>query len=75
MDGNFTADHMKMRRPEDDVHLMHGFGYMVEEERYQQHLSRSMELKQVLLSPHIEPPLKSDHPIFPSGLHVTTTGQ
>jgi len=33
-DGNFTADHMKMRCPEDDVNLTHGYGYVVEEGRY-----------------------------------------
>src|SRR5882724_1297038 len=33
-DGNFTPDHMKMRCPEDDVNLTHGYGYVVEEGRY-----------------------------------------
>jgi len=28
-DGNFTADHMKMRCPEEDVNLTHGYGYVV----------------------------------------------
>src|SRR5882724_5354377 len=46
-DGNFTADHMKIRCPEDDVNLTHGYGYMVEEGRYKQHLSDAQEFKEV----------------------------
>ena len=51
MDGNFTADHIKMRHPEEDVCLTDGFGCMVGKERYQQHLSKALEPKEVLLSP------------------------
>jgi hypothetical protein len=46
-DGNFTADHMKMRCPEEDVPLTHGYGYMVEEHRYKEHLGNTTELKEV----------------------------
>jgi len=46
-DGNFTADHMKMRCPEDDVNLTHGYGYVVEEGRYKQHLLDAEEFKEV----------------------------
>src|SRR5882672_5089661 len=46
-DGNFTADHMKMRCPEEDVNLTHGYGYVVEEGRYKQHLSDAQEFKEV----------------------------
>src|SRR5882724_7165191 len=46
-DGNFTADHMKMRNPEDDVNFTHGYGYVVEEGRYKQHLSDAQEFKEV----------------------------
>jgi len=52
VDGNFTADHMKMRRPEEDMPLTHGYGYMVEDRRYQQHLKETKELKEVP-SPHL----------------------
>src|SRR5882724_11856328 len=47
VDGNFTADHMKMRCPEDDVNLTHGYGYVVEEDRYKQHLLDAEEFKEV----------------------------
>src|SRR5882672_11302322 len=46
-DGNFTADHMKMRCPEEDVNLTHRYGYVVEEGRYKQHLSDAQEFKEV----------------------------
>lgn len=39
VDGNFHADHIKMRRPDLDVGLTNGRGFMVEERRYQQYLS------------------------------------
>jgi len=46
-DGNFTADHIKMRCPEDDVNLTQGYGYVVEESRYKQHLSDAQDFKEV----------------------------
>ena len=46
-DGNFTADHMKMRCSEEDVNLTLGYGYVVEEGRYNQHLSDAQEFKEV----------------------------
>jgi hypothetical protein len=48
IDGNFHADHVKMRRPEDDVGLTNGEGYMVEDSRYKKHLAVSKEPKQVI---------------------------
>lgn len=50
MDGNFTADHMKMRHPEEDVPLTRGYGYMVEEVRYKEHLEKTEELTEVCSS-------------------------
>jgi hypothetical protein len=47
VDGNFKAEHMKMQRSQDDVPLMKGEGYMVEEGRYQEHLRASTEIKEV----------------------------
>ena len=38
VDSNFTAQHMKMRRPEDDVALSNGLAYMVANRPYQDHV-------------------------------------
>lgn len=46
-DGNFKADHMKMRRPELDVVLTDGEGYFVEEAPYQEHLRDFQDIRQV----------------------------
>jgi len=55
-DGSFTADHMKIRCPEEDVNLTHGHGYVVEECRYKQHLSDAQEFTDVpSLRPSISP--------------------
>ncbi|KAG1866919.1 hypothetical protein F4604DRAFT_1585294 [Suillus subluteus] len=43
VDGNFTAQHMKMKIPEDDVSLADGKGYMVTEGPYQAHIHDSVE--------------------------------
>jgi hypothetical protein len=48
-DGNFKADHMKMRRPDGDITLMDGTGFFVEQAPYQRHLQTAVELKQVPL--------------------------
>lgn len=47
VDGNFTAQHMKMRRPECDIALADGLGYMVEDGPYQNHVSSAHETKEV----------------------------
>lgn len=47
MDGNFTAQHMKMNKPELDVSLSDGTGYMVSEEPYQTHLEQPLDNKEV----------------------------
>jgi hypothetical protein len=48
VDGNFHADHLKMRHPEDDVTLADGCAFMVETEPYLNHLlvSESSNIKQ-----------------------------
>ncbi|KAI6109931.1 hypothetical protein F5141DRAFT_1188825 [Pisolithus sp. B1] len=46
MDGNFTAQHMIMNRPELDVALSDGKGYMVSEGPYQSHLQQSLDSKE-----------------------------
>jgi hypothetical protein len=38
-----------MRRPEDDVALTNGEGYMVEDTRYRKHIAVSKEPKQVMI--------------------------
>jgi hypothetical protein len=49
IDGNFSAEHLKMRRPEEDVALSPGGRYMVEPKRYGLHLGTGKEIKQVCL--------------------------
>ena len=38
MDGNFSAEHMKMRRKDDDAIMMNGTGFMTKLTRYAEHL-------------------------------------
>ena len=47
IDGNFAAEHLKMKRPEEDIALSPGGRYMVEPERYEFHLKSGKEIKQV----------------------------
>ncbi|KAG1829450.1 hypothetical protein EV424DRAFT_1470721 [Suillus variegatus] len=46
VDGNFTAQHMNMRRPELDIYLSDGLGYMVTEAEYQAHLTSATESRE-----------------------------
>ena len=47
MDGNFQAEHMRMRNPENDVPLSDGSGFMVSKEPYELHLKSAVERRQV----------------------------
>ena len=47
VDGNFHADHLKMRYPENDVALADGSAFMVETAPYEEHLKDSKDVKQV----------------------------
>ena len=47
MDGNFKLDHLKMRRPEDDVPLRDGGGHMTTKAPYMEHLWTAPESKTV----------------------------
>lgn len=47
IDGNFTADHLKMKRPENDVCLTPGSRYMVEPTRYEAHLQGASDSREV----------------------------
>ena len=47
MDGNFQAEHMRMRNPESDVPLSDGTGFMVSKKQYKSHLNSAVERQQV----------------------------
>ena len=47
MDGNFQAEHMRMRNPENDVPLSDGSGFMVSKELYKLHLKLAVKRWQV----------------------------
>jgi hypothetical protein len=47
MDGNFQAEHMKMRSPENDSPLTDGTGFMVSPVPYESHLKSAVEKRQV----------------------------
>jgi hypothetical protein len=47
VDGNFKAEQIKMRRPENDVALIYGEGYMVTDGPYREHLKVAIETKEV----------------------------
>ena len=44
---NFTAQHMKMKRPQDDIFLANGLAYMVKDKPYQNHVSSAPNNKEV----------------------------
>lgn len=43
VDGNFKAENLKMKKPEEDVALHDGLGYMVESQNYDQHLKVAVD--------------------------------
>lgn len=47
MDGNFQAEHMRMRNPQNDVPLSDGTGFMVSKKPYELHLKSAVERQQV----------------------------
>jgi hypothetical protein len=47
VDGNFSAEHMKMKRAEDDIWLSNGEAYMVENIRYKEHLEAASDGREV----------------------------
>jgi len=46
-DGNFSAEQLKMRRPDNDVRLSDGQMFMTTAPPYKQHLMVAKELKEV----------------------------
>ena len=49
VDGNFTAQHMKMRKPKDDVPLSDGLAYMVANEPYEKHVAQAANNEDVCI--------------------------
>ena len=47
IDGNFQAEHMRMRNPENNVPLSDRTGFMVSKEPYKLHLKSAVERQQV----------------------------
>lgn len=47
MDGNFSAENMRMRRPQNDIPSTSGKSFMVEDRRYKQHLKVAKEVTTV----------------------------
>jgi len=47
VDGNFTVQHMDMKKPENDIPLSDGLGYMVQDGPYQTHIATVPESKEV----------------------------
>ena len=41
MDGNFTAQHMKMHKPKDNIPLSNGLVYIVANEPYKKHIAQA----------------------------------
>jgi len=53
--GNFKADHVRQKRPEDDVWLTSGEGIYAERTRYLEHLALAKETNEVSPSVHYTP--------------------
>jgi hypothetical protein len=53
IDGNFSAEHLKMKQPEKDIFLSPGGRYLVEPARYALHLSTGKEIQQVCVSEYV----------------------
>jgi hypothetical protein len=49
--GNFSAEQLKMKAPEDDVHLTDGDGFFTTRQPYYDHLKVAKEIREVCLSP------------------------
>ena len=49
-DGNFTAEQLKMKTPEDDVHLTDGDAFFTTRKPYYDHLKVAREIREVCLS-------------------------
>jgi hypothetical protein len=52
-DGNFSADHLKQKHPEDDIWLLQGQGMMTGTNRYKEHLKVAVEKYTVRLTSYV----------------------
>ena len=50
-DGNFTAEQLKMKNPDDDVHLTDGDAFFTTRKPYYDHLKVALEIREVCLIP------------------------
>ena len=50
MDANFAAQHNEMRRPELDVQVADGHGYMAARKQYHEHLKTAVQIRQACMS-------------------------
>jgi hypothetical protein len=50
-DGNFTAEQLKMKNPDDDVHLTDGDAFFTTRKPYYDHLKVALEIREVSLIP------------------------
>jgi hypothetical protein len=73
MDGNFSAEHMKMRRQENDTPITDGTGFMVEAESYSKHLEIASGRTEVFI-PRPSISLQLSFMSY-SGHHAITTKQ
>ena len=55
VDGNFKADHVRQKQPEDDVWLTSGEGIYAERTRYLEHLALAKETKEASPYAHYAP--------------------
>ena len=47
MDGNFSAEHLKMKLPLEDIALADGHGFMVTDKPYKQHVATAADRREV----------------------------
>lgn len=71
VDGNFTASHQRQKRPEDDVPLTNGQGFMTESSDYKEHLKVAMESQR---DPCTCNEFKADRKIDVAGYDATGIG-
>ena len=49
VDGNFTAQYMKIHKPEDDIPLSDRLAYIVANKPYQKHIAQATDNKEVYI--------------------------
>ena len=61
LDGNFSAEQLKMKNPDDDVPISNGHGFMVTAEQYKGHLRVAKEIKEVCGDSNAEHCMADEH--------------